>query len=134
MLIVGIVLAVGWPVAIAVSWANIVSSHARLGYLFGDLTLVTPLAFIGWYGLTHSRAWGPKVFLLFAGAGAFDTLHFGIYLIQEKFLNIPALIYIALILVALAVLVWFSLWEIRVQTAPPPAVETARPADSVTTI
>lgn len=130
MLIVGAVLAVGWPVAILVSWDHIVSSHARLGYLFGDLGLVVPLSFLGWYGLTRDRRWAPGVFLIFAGAAAFDSLHFGIYLIQEKFLSIPAPVYVILILLCLGILAWLALWEFRIQRMDATRHATAAPSES----
>jgi hypothetical protein len=112
-----IVLAVGWVIAIVVSWQHIVDSHNRLGYVLGDLGMVVPLSFASWYGLTHGRPWAPGVFLFLAGAAAFDSLHFGVYLIQEKFLSIPMAIYIALIILVLGVLAWLALWENRRLTA-----------------
>jgi hypothetical protein len=111
----GAVLAIGWPVASLVNWTHIIDSHARLGYLIGDLGLVVPLSFLGWYGLTRGRVWAPGVFLVFAGAAAFDSLHFGIYLIQEKFLSIPAPIFVILILVCLGILAWLAGWEIQIE-------------------
>ena len=131
LLAIGIILPIGWVVAIFINWPNIVSSHARLGYLFGDWGLVTPLSLFSWYGLSRARSWGPLVFLLFTGAAAFDSLHFGIYLIQEKFLNIPMLVYIIVIIVVLGILAWLSAWEILVLTNKKVGSEADRPAESV---
>jgi hypothetical protein len=36
-----ILLPIGWLVAVIVSWDHIVDSHARLGYLIGDVGIVT---------------------------------------------------------------------------------------------
>ncbi len=99
------------------SWEHIVSSHTRLGYLIGDIGLVTPLCFAAWYGLTRGRAWGPLVFLILVGALAYDIVHFGIYLIQEEFLSIPTPIYIFLILLILGILYWLARWEVIALTS-----------------
>lgn len=54
LLVLAAVLVVGWSIAIAVSWNHIVSSHARLGYLIGDIGLVVPLCFPrGWPAATR---------------------------------------------------------------------------------
>src|SRR5436305_14725375 len=98
----GIVLIVGWAIAIIVSWNHILSSHARLGYLIGDVGLVAPLCFATWYGVTRQKSWGPLLFLLLDGAIAYDVVHFGIYLMQEGFLSIPVPIYIIVLLAILA--------------------------------
>ena len=80
-----ILLPIGWLVAVLVSWDHIVDSHARLGYLIGDVGLVTPLCFATWYGLRHARDWARVVFMFTAGALVYDLVHFGVYLVQEDF-------------------------------------------------
>jgi hypothetical protein len=80
-----ILLPIGWLVAVIVSWDHIVDSHARLGYLIGDVGIVTPLCFATWHGLRHARDWTRVVFMFTAGALVYDLVHFGVYLIQENF-------------------------------------------------
>jgi hypothetical protein len=80
-----ILLPIGWLVAVIVSWDHIVDSHARLGYLIGDVGVVTPLCFATWYGLRHGRDWARPVFMFTAGALVYDLVHFGVYLVQEDF-------------------------------------------------
>lgn len=112
MFAIGVVLLVGWPIAVAVSWEHIVASHARLGYLIGDMGMVMPLCFLSWHGLVRGRAWGVPLVLITMGAQAFDVLHFGIYLIQERFLGIPTIVYLALMALILGVLAYLCRWEI----------------------
>jgi hypothetical protein len=84
-LAVAILLPIGWVIAVIVSWDHIVDSHARLGYLIGDVGIVTPLCFATWYGLKHATEWARPVFMFTAGALVYDLVHFGVYLIQEDF-------------------------------------------------
>jgi hypothetical protein len=102
---VGAILLVGWPVAAIVNWEDIVNSHARLGYLIGDVGLVVPLAFATWYSLRHQAWWGPYTFLLLAGAGAFDSVHFAVYLWQTGAFGVPGYLYGVAAAVALVVIV-----------------------------
>jgi hypothetical protein len=113
-LVLAIILIVGWPVAAIVNWENIVSSHARLGYLVGDLGIVVPLGIAVWYGLRRQRPWGPLVFLFYDGAVAYDGIHFEIYLAQLGFLTIPLPIYLAAMVVSMALVAWLAWWELRV--------------------
>ncbi len=101
---VGMLLLLGWPVAIFINWENIVHSETRLGYLIGDVGLVTPLCFLSWCGLKNNKSYATVLFSLTAGALAYDVVHFGIFLIQIKFLSIPAYVYIILIAVILFIL------------------------------
>jgi len=114
LFITAMVLVLGWPVAIWANWEHIVSSHARLGYLIGDVGLVSPLCFAAWRGLLRDRLWGPTLFLVADGAMAYDVLHFAVYLIQEKFLSIPMPVYVILLLIVLGILYWLARWEIVV--------------------
>jgi len=101
---IGSILILGWPVAIWANWEDIVSSESRLGYLISDILLVTPLCFAGWLGIIKGKSWGSLISLLAFGALAYDGLHFGIFLIQVKFLNIPAIIYLILIIIVMVVI------------------------------
>jgi hypothetical protein len=85
-----------------------VESHARLGYLIGDVGLVAPLALASWYGLLEGRTWGVPVFLFTAGAFAYDILHFGIYLAQEEFLSAAPLVWIVATIAVLGVITAFA--------------------------
>lgn len=116
LFVVAVILIIGWPIAVIANWGHIVSSHARLGYLIGDSTIVIPLCLATWYGFRKDRIWAPLIFLVAAGAGAFDLLHFGIYLIQEEFLSIPTPIYIVVLLICLAVIILWVRWEIVILT------------------
>src|SRR5262245_11934629 len=96
-LALAVILLVGWPVAAIVNWENIVASHARLGYLVGDIGIVVPLCIASWFGFRHDRLWAPFVFLFLDGAAAYDGLHFEIYLAQLEYLAIPLAIYLVAI-------------------------------------
>lgn len=108
---VGVALLIGWPIAIIVNWHDIVSSHARLGYLIADLGLVAPLCLVTWQGLLRNAGWGPGVLLFALGAGAYDVLHFTVYLIQVKAL-LPEAAWIVISAAVLGALGWLALWEI----------------------
>lgn len=110
---VGVILIVGWPIAAIVNWDDIVNSHARLGYLIGDVGLVVPLAFATWQGLRTRAWWGPPVLLLLAGAGAYDLLHFSIYLWQIEAFGVPGFLYGIACAAALAVIVRWVVFELR---------------------
>lgn len=112
---VAVVLLVGWPIAAIVDWDHIVRSHARLGYLIGDLGLAVPLCLASWYGLRRDRPWARGVLLLCLGALAYDVLHFLIYLMQEEFLSIPLPVYIVLLAVVLVAIGWVATREIEAQ-------------------
>ena len=112
--ILGVILLIGWPIAIVVSWDHIVSSHARLGYLIGDMGLVVPLCFATAYGVRRGANWLSPVLLFAAGATAYDAVHFFIYLAQEEFLGLPTAVYVVLIVSSLAALAWFAVREARV--------------------
>jgi hypothetical protein len=108
---VGVALVIGWPIAIVVNWHDIVSSHARLGYLIADLGLVVPLCFASWQGLLRNAPWGPGVLLVALGAGAYDVVHFTVYLIQVKEL-LPAAAWVVIGAGIVATLGWLAFWEI----------------------
>jgi hypothetical protein len=110
-----VVLIVGWPIAAIVNWSDIVDSHARLGYLVGDLGLVVPLALASWIGLRRGRPWAPPILLLAIGATAYDAIHFFIYLAQLEFLSIPWPVYIAILALSLAALTFLAVLELRLQ-------------------
>jgi hypothetical protein len=111
-----VILIVGWPIAAIVNWQNIVDSHARLGYLVGDIGIVVPLCLVTWYGFTRDRPWAPLVFLFLAGAVAYDGLHFEIYLAQLGFLAIPLAIYLIVMVASMILVGWLALWEVRLLT------------------
>lgn len=110
---VGVILIVGWPIAAIVNWDDIVNSHARLGYLIGDVGLVVPLAFATWQGLRTRAWWGPPVLLLLAGAGAYDLLHFSIYLWQIEAFGVPGFLYGIACAAALVAIVRWVVFELR---------------------
>jgi hypothetical protein len=107
-----ILLPIGWVVAVIVSWDHIVDSHARLGYLIGDVGIVTPLCFATWYGLKHATEWARPVFMFTAGALVYDLVHFGVYLVQEDFTGAGWAWGVACA-VLVAVLIWLALQEVR---------------------
>jgi hypothetical protein len=107
-----ILLPIGWVVAVIVSWDHIVDSHARLGYLIGDVGIVTPLCFATWYGLKHATEWARPVFMFTAGALVYDLVHFGVYLIQEDFTG-AGWAWGVLCAVLVAVIIWLASREVR---------------------
>ena len=115
--VVGALLLIGWPIACIANWHDVVHSHTRLGYLIGDVGLVTPLCFAAWQGLRTRAPWGPGVLLVAIGAGAYDTVHFVVFLVQEKFL-LPGPVWIGIAVVLLAIIGWWAVWEIRRMRGP----------------
>ena len=111
------VLLIGWPIAAIINWGDIVHSHTRLGYLVGDIGLVTPASFATWYGLRKQFLWAPGLLMLTIGATAYDAIHFFIFLAQERFLSIPPAGYIAILVAALAALTFFAVRELRAQAS-----------------
>jgi hypothetical protein len=112
-----VILIVGWPIAAIINWDDIVDSHTRLGYLVGDILFVTPASLATWYGLRKQMLWAPGVLLLTIGLTTYDAVHFFIYLAQERFLSIPPVVYIAILIAALAALAFFALRELRAQAS-----------------
>jgi hypothetical protein len=104
-LIVALILIIGWPISMIVSWSSIINSDCRLAYLIGDLGLVSPLFVASWIGLQKQAAWGPYLFLVAAGALSYDCLHFGIYLIKIGFLSLSPFLYAGLVSLILLVLI-----------------------------
>jgi hypothetical protein len=104
-LVVALILIIGWPISMIVSWSSIVNSDCRLAYLIGDLGLVSPLFVASWIGLQKQAAWGPYLFLVAAGALSYDCLHFGIYLIKIGFLSLSPFLYAGLVSLILLVLI-----------------------------
>jgi hypothetical protein len=112
-----VILIVGWPIAAIINWDDIVDSHTRLGYLVGDILFVTPASLATWYGLRKQMLWAPGVLLLTIGLTTYDAVHFFIYLAQERFLSIPPVVYIAILIAALAALAFLALRELRAQAS-----------------
>ena len=100
----GLILLVGWPIAIIINWSNIVNSDARLGYLICDIVLVMPLCFASWSGMKKKKLSGSLLFLITAGALLYDGVHFMIFLIKIKFLGISIPVYVLLIVFMVVVL------------------------------
>jgi hypothetical protein len=111
-LALGILLPIGWLIACLVNWDNVVHSHIRLGYLIGDVGLVTPLSLVAAIALLRNRPFGPPVLLLAVGALAYDVVHFCVFLVQERFL-LPAAVWIVIWVAVLALLAWIAAGEIR---------------------
>jgi hypothetical protein len=103
-LLVALILIIGWPISMIISWSSIVNDDCRLAYMISDLGLVSPLFVASWIGLRSSATWGPLLFLVAIGALSYDVLHFGIYLIRMKFLDIPAIVYVALVAIILLII------------------------------
>jgi hypothetical protein len=112
-----VILIIGWPIAAIVNWDDIVHSHTRLGYLVGDIGFVVPACLATWYGLRKQTLWAPGVLLLTIGLTTYDAVHFFIYLAQERFLSIPPVVYIAILVAALAALGFFAVRELRAQAS-----------------
>jgi hypothetical protein len=112
-----VILIVGWPIAAIINWDDIVDSHTRLGYLVGDILFVTPASLATWYGLRKQMLWAPGVLLLTIGLTTYDAVHFFIYLAQERLLSIPPVVYIAILIAALAALAFLALRELRAQAS-----------------
>ena len=107
----GILLPIGWLVAAIASWDHIVDSHARLGYLIGDVGMVTPLCLPPGRG-SGGRGLEPPVLMFTAGALVYDLVHFGVYLVQEDFTGAGwAWEFLCAALVAL--LAWLASLEVR---------------------
>jgi hypothetical protein len=117
-LALGVLLPIGWLIAAIANWDDIVESHARLGYLIGDVPFVAPLSLATAYGLLKRRSWAQPVLLLTIGALAYDVIHFCVYLVQEEFL-LPPVAWIAIWLLVLGILTWFSLGELRLARGSP---------------
>jgi hypothetical protein len=89
-----------------------VTRQPRLGYLIGDVGVVTPLCFATWHGLRHGRDWARPVFMFTAGALVYDLVHFGVHLVQEDFTGAGwawGLVCAALV----ALLAWLASLEVR---------------------
>jgi hypothetical protein len=111
-LALGVLLPIGWLIACIVNWDDVVNSHTRLGYLIGDVGMVAPLSLLAAYGLFKQKVWAPFVLPLVIGALAYDVVHFCVFLVQEKFL-LPGPVWIAIWLLVLGILTWFSIGELR---------------------
>ena len=131
MFVFGLILAIGWAISAALTWEHVVASHVRLGYLIADVGLVTPLLFLSWFGLTRARPWAPALFLILVGALAYDLVHFGVYLIQERFLSVPTPAYVLLMLALLALLAWLARRELGALGAAAGAGDGAAPEGGV---
>jgi hypothetical protein len=110
---VAVVLLVGWPIAALIDWDHIVESHARLGYLIGDIGIAVPLCLASWHGLRRALPWARGVLLFCLGALAYDVTHFLIYLMQEEFASIPLPVYIVVLAVVLVAIAWVAAKEIE---------------------
>jgi hypothetical protein len=117
LILIGVLVWIGWPVVAAIRGEDVVQSHARLGYLIGDMTLLAPLCISSGYGLVQDYRWGPLVLLLTVGTAAYDLTHFLVYLGQRAVPPISAkplpwyacAAAIVLTLAALGVLAWHEL-------------------------
>jgi hypothetical protein len=118
---VALILAIGWPVAAIIDWPSIRDSHARLGYIACDFTIVIPLGFATWYGLRRRRRWAPLTLLITTGAMAFDAFHFAVFLSQIGFLGLSAGVYLPLGVLTLWALFLVARAEIRTLLAELPA-------------
>jgi hypothetical protein len=115
----GVLLPIGWTIASIANWSDVIDSHARLGYLIGDIGLVVPLCFASWQGLRTGAAWGPLALCLLCGAFGYDIVHFTVWLIQEHKFGIPGVLLALIGAAILAFLAWLAIWEIeRARTAP----------------
>lgn len=116
---VAFLLGVGWPISALINWADIIHTPARLGYVIADMGLVLPLCILTYMGLQREAAWGPLVSLLAMGALAYDTVHFGVFLIKVQFLHLSPVVYLLLMATILYVLFRFAYWEIRLAMLSP---------------
>lgn len=108
---VGVALTVGWPISAALTWDDLVHTKGRLGYAFGDYGLVMPLCYATWWSLWRGRAWGPGMLLCALGAGAYDVIHFTVFLIQGH--EAPAALLVVVAVAVLGALGYMAQWEIR---------------------
>jgi hypothetical protein len=109
----GVLLPIGWTIASIANWSDVVDSHARLGYLIGDIGIVMPLCFATWQGLRTRAPWGPAVLCLLCGAFAYDILHFTVWLIQEHKFGIPGIVLALIGAAIIAFLAWLAIWELQ---------------------
>jgi hypothetical protein len=118
----GVLLPIGWTIACIANWSDVIDSHARLGYLIGDIGIVAPLCWATWLGLRRGAGWGPAALWLLCGAFAYDILHFTVWLIQEHKFGLPGIV-LALIGAAIeAFLVYLAAWELQ-RTRPDAVAE-----------
>ena len=114
----GVLLPIGWTIACIVDWNDVVNSHARLGYLIGDIAIITPLCFASWFGLKNERPWGPAALCLLCGAFAYDILHFTVWLIQEHKFGIPGIVLAVIGGAIIAFLAYLAVWELQRMRPP----------------
>ncbi len=118
LLAIGVGLWIGWPLQARRQSEDIVRSHARLGYLIADVTIVAPLCLAAGYALVANDRWGSLVLLLAVGAGAYDLTHFLVYLGQRGVPRIggrplPWYAYGATIVAVLVFLGWLGWHEMH---------------------
>jgi hypothetical protein len=122
LIVIGVAVWIGWPIVAVRHSEDVVNSHARLGYMIGDLTITGPLCLASGYGLLQDYRWGSAVLLLAVGAAAFDLTHFLVYLAQIRWPLIggralPWWAYLAAILATLAILGVIAWRELDVVTS-----------------
>jgi hypothetical protein len=122
LVVIGVAVWIGWPIVAVRHSEDVVKSHARLGYMIGDMTITGPLCLASGYGLLQNYRWGSAVLLLAVGAAAFDLTHFLVYLAQTHWPQIggralPWWAYLAAILATLAILGVIAWRELDVVTS-----------------
>jgi hypothetical protein len=112
----GVVLTVGWGVAMIVAWPSIAASPALIAYLVTDLAVVVPISILAGVALLWRDPRDLTLLQLALGALAYACLHCSIYLIGIRFLGLPAVVYIVILIVVLLVLVRIAIWGYRQAT------------------
>ena len=93
-----------WVVTAAVAWDGVVESANELGYLVADMTLLVPLGAAIGVGLLRKREWAAPLLLVGLGAAAYAAVHLTVYMIRERFLDVPGPVYGAAVVVLLILL------------------------------
>jgi len=122
LIVIGVAVWIGWPIIAVRHSEDVVKSHARLGYMIGDMTITGPLCLASGYGLLQDYRWGSAVLLLAVGAAAFDLTHFLVYLAQIHWPQIrgralPWSAYLVATLATLAILGVIAWRELDVVTS-----------------
>lgn len=112
----GVVLSVGWGVAMIVSWPAIAASPAMIGYLVADLAVVVPLAILAGVALLWRDPRDLTLLQLALGALAYAVVHCAVFLIGIRFLGVPAAVYLVALVILLLGLVRIAIWGYRQAT------------------
>jgi hypothetical protein len=107
-----VLLPIGWLIACLRNWHDVVHHHPRLGFLIGDVGMVTPLSLVTGIWLLRRRPLGPPILLVTIGALAYDVVVFCVFLVQEH-IFLPGGVWIAIWVLVLALLGWFTAGELR---------------------